>query len=282
MNKIPINNAIEVYNQIINELKANMVASNNTIDIQSFIIQNFFNPTRRERFVFSEAIVLPSPFTFNDDSISQLEEAGWIIVIGNRILPTPLGIRSSQTEDGLVDTTVLIKDLQNQLAVKTIKTLSQESEYLTVEELGAVLFLLYNNQTSMERGDIGESGLDNIIDSIINSFIKGTESLNTRSLNGRPGGKYFVTANRKLEFKLYLKFPHYYIPWPHLDFVKEKVSLSVTQLKKEGESGFDAFASFKAFEATFKKYTQRFYESDILFITNESKNLVRKLLHLSE
>jgi len=282
MKNPPSDRAVDVYSRIIRSLKEKMMHHDIRLDLESYLLDNFFTPTRREKTIFTEAENLPHSSEFEEDALSQLEEAGWVIIIGSRILPTPLGIKGSQSGTGSINTIDLILDLQNRLAEKTQRALRHEIDHLSVEEIAAVVFLLYNNHTSKERGRIGNKGLDGTIDSLIQAFITGKVGGSTRSLNGRPGGRYFVSANRKLDFKLHLKYPDYYIPWPNIEFTTEKIERSVIKLLKEEDSKFNARKSMDAFEESFTVHMKDFYAQGILFTTKESQNLVRKILRISE
>jgi hypothetical protein len=260
--------------EIIEKLQLNL--SKNNIDskkkLENYIINTFFNPTKRERSIFNESLFLPDIDFFNDqDLLKKLEYNGLILIAGKKVLPTPFAIRIIQAESEF-DLRELVMQYQMILGKKFIKVNSVSQIDLTMSDIAAFVFLLYNNNTSLERSDIGNEELAPVIDKITDSFVRGKVSSGTRSLNGRPGGGYFVRANQKLGYPIVMEHPNYYINSSKIKEIKEKIIDGINKLE------LDPTIHLKAFENCFDIHIKTLIRKGALFATKESKNKVRKII----
>lgn len=251
-------------------------------ELRDYLLDTFFNPTRRVKTIHAEGRHLPDlDDLVEEDAIRNLEDNGLLMVVGSKVVPTPLGLDFLQTGSDL-NKSELIIEFQFRLAKKLVETFTLSHASLDQNDMAALVFLLYNNNTSTDRGEIGDSELSPIIDKITDSFAKGEVSKGTRSLNGRPGGGYFVRANMKLEFPIVMKQPKYYIRSSEIRRVKEELAKSVDNLVKQEGSTFNPINSLVAFEECFDRHISDLVRLKALFATEKSKRDVRRIISRGE
>jgi hypothetical protein len=248
---------------------------------ETYIYDNFFNPTKRDTTINNEGRFLPNTCEFKTriEILQMLKKKGLIEISDKKVVLTILGIRLLNS-DNIFDNDLLniINLYQDRLASKFVKIYSNKIEPLNEKEIAAVIFLLYNNHTAKERGNIGTDSLAKVIDKITHSFAEGKLSTNTRSLNGRPGGGYFVNANRKLSYPIYMKHPFYYIKSSEIKRIKEIIQSSIHRLLLDSKRSFNPTEAYNAFEHTFESSINIFINNKALFATDESRQEVKRLI----
>ena len=89
-------------------------------DFEKHILEIFFNPRKRDKTIFDEAINLPdlNELDFDKQIVDIIIDKGLIIKSGTKLLPTPLGIRISVSQFSEIDSISLIKTYQEILSEK--------------------------------------------------------------------------------------------------------------------------------------------------------------------
>src|SRR6266545_5083907 len=172
------------------------------------LLRRFFSPVLGRKILFERLQALrPIPQRYRKEILDRLEFDKKIIQLSAqpmKVLITPVGmwhlysiLRPGSRSEYLEILVSRVEERCEQRVRDTLKAFSETR--LTGREIGAVLFLLYNDSTSPSRGKyVRSEPLWIAIDKIVQAFVKNDPSAGpSRHLDGAPGRWYLGEANGK-------------------------------------------------------------------------------------
>jgi len=246
------------------------------------LLRRFYLPVLGRKVLFERLQALRSiPRQYPKKVLDQLESDKKIIQLSAeplQVLITPVGLwhlysvlRPGSRSTYLDILISRLEDLCEERLRDTLKAFSATP--LTWREIGAVLFLVYNDSTSESRGKyVRSEPLWIAIDKIVQAFVKNDDRAQpSRHLDGAPGRWYLGEANRKLGNAIRIETGSYYVRPDRLELVLERLRRSISALPT------GAADRFKAFEVAFSREKAILAGEGVLFANSESIQRCRDL-----
>ncbi len=246
------------------------------------LVKRIYNPLTRRKTIYEHLQQIPpleGPFNLAEAELLESKEE--VLVVTENpltVVITPSGLLRLLVEDQPEELQeiqrYLFQRLEEVVLGKTRSTVSAfRPSPLKLQEVAALLFLLYNNSTSPSRGSYEKNTeLWQAIDSTVQAFVKDdSESSATPNLDGAPDGWYLSEANRKLRNAIEKGNGVYYVkPRRHEEVAEAIRAFTATQ------PSVDARRRFASFEESFKKIEGVLLKTGAYYYSRANRDRIAK------
>ncbi len=244
-----------------------------------FLFLKFYNPKTRQKAIFLNIQSLEDSNINVLNILRSLEKKGLVEFLyeSKYVIPKPLGVLVNFKGDNLHDEDILsLIQYYHSAASSKLRSVIKKfgtKKILSLKEIAPLIFLLYNNNISENRGKfIKDIFLKQSIDRIVSAFVEdNADSKGTKDRDGSLSGYHLTEANNKLGLPIFIKEPMCYIKPNRIKDVEDAVRQTVkTELQI-------AKSSFEAFKIAFERESKFLFKCGALNTTLSSKQKVNNL-----